>query len=362
MKHLYKAIARLLFVALPLLGGAGGGLTSCDHPISIIDIECESELVVYAFPSTDDEYLLSISMSQPTSGTIGTLNLTCVECTTSPTAGSGQGHADDVTFIHKETHFGMPMAIYRVKGQHRSGDKITINVKDADGRSASASTIIPATTPMDVTSIDTVFTASGSMQIRILEHFTPQTPGKDAAYYATRLTTVLDMGEDMDYNSSFYNPDDIFHEFNMYTSSRVQYNHVPINPAFEPLLNRYNDLDLDAWNDYYAYMYFLSSDDILRSSQAEGLYHGGIDLHLNVSSLWQQKDYIDVQFYTLSPEYYLMLRHINDQLSNELAEVGLSQTFSTYSNVRGGLGCVAAYACSHYKYVPPVIESDGMYY
>lgn len=362
MKHLHKTIVRFLFVALPLLGGVGGGLTSCEHPISILDIECESELVVYAFPSTDDEYLLSVSLSQPTSGGISTLNLTTVECTTSPTAGAGQSRADEVTFLHKETHFGMPMAIYRVKGQHHSGDKISISVKDAEGRSASASTVIPVTTPMDVTSVDTVETANNGRQIRILEHFTPQISAKDAAYYATRLTTVFDTGFDMEDNSSYYNPDDIFHDSSMYYYSKVQYHHERINPAFEPLLNRYNDLDLDAWNEYYAFMYFFSTDDILRSSQAEGLSHGGIDLHLNISSVWHKIDYMDVQFYTLSPEYYLMLRHINDQLSNELAEVGLSQTFSTYSNVRGGLGCVAAYTCSHYKYVPPVIESDGMYY
>lgn len=356
INHLFRQLSTLQLVAGPILLILPL-LASCDRPIEILDIRCESELVVYAFPSTDDEYLLTVSLSRPTAGhaAVEGLNLTSVESTTN-------GRPDDVTLLHEETHYGMPMAIYRVKGEHHSGDKISISVKDANGRSASASTIIPVTTPMDVTRIDTVETASGGSQLRILEHFTPQTSAKEIAYYATRLTTVWDTGDDNDYNNGFYDPDNVFHENYMYTYSRVHYIDVPINPAFEPLLNRYNDLDLDAWNEYYAYMYFLSTDDILRSSQAEGLTHGGIDLHLNISSLWQQMDYLDVQFYTLSPEYYLMLRHINDQLSNELAEVGLSQTFSTYSNVRGGLGCVAAYTCSHYKYTPPVIESDGMLY
>lgn len=349
MKHLYKAVARLLFLYLPLLCGLGGALSSCDRSIEILDIACESELVVYAFPTIADEYLLSVSLSRPTAGSVGMLDVESVECTTN-------GQPDEVDFVHAETHFGMPMAIYRVKGQHHSGDKISICVKDRQHRVATAATTIPSAHRMEVVSVDTVATPYGGYKQRFLQRVWPDAAG--TGYYATRLTSVWAVPDEWVYDYDGLDPDEIYHNWDWQNYSSVRYYHLSVDPNYEPLLNHYSDLDLASWNEYYQRMYFFTADDIRSSSQSEG--KASIDLHLQADIL-SQVDYIDVQFYTLSPEYFLMLRHINDQLSNELAEVGLSQTYSTYSNVHGGLGCVAAYACTHYKYTPPVV-TDGIYY
>lgn len=342
---------------------------ACDHPVDILDIESESELVIYAFPTTDDEYLVTVSVSRPTAGRVGTLDDVAVECSTIAATGSGEVRTDEVTFVHEETHFGIPMVIYRVKGEHHSGDKINVRVKASSSgkkHEATASTIIPSATPMDVTSVDTINV--DGVKLRFL--LDVALPANGEGYYATRLTSVwddpyYDDSEDAD-RVDFGN---VYYESYWQYPSSTHYEHLGVDPSFEPLLNHYSDLNLDPWNDYYKKLYFFSSDDVRASflssfGGAGGGQNGGKGggvLHLQ-SDAPNRCDYIDVQFYTLSSEYYLMLRHLNDQLSNELADSGLSQTNSTYSNVRGGFGCVAAYACTHYHYTPPTYEGDNVYY
>lgn len=356
--YLFRQLSTLQLVAGPLLLILPL-LASCGRSISILDIESESELVLYAFPTTDDEYLLNVSLTRPIAGTNGTLHLENIECTTN-------NRPDEVTFVHEETHYGMPVAIYRVKGEHHCGDKISISVKasapSGEGKSLSAmaNTTIPAATPMEVTTVDTI-----SPKLRFLVHVRPVET--DNAYYATRLTTVFDRSDSFDKTPEDYGyvfddgPDEFYHSWSWTNFAPIDYTHLSIEPNLEPLLNHYSDLELDPWNEYYKKMYFFSSADVSASSQAQHLSKDGLVLHLQ-TEFPSQMDYIDVQFYTLSPEYYLMLHHLNDQLSNDFVDAGLAQTYSTYSNVRGGFGCVAAYACSHYKYVPPVIETDGMLY
>lgn len=336
---------------------------ACDHPVDILEIKSESELVIYAFPTTDDEYLLNVSLSRPTVGQlypelVEALDEATVECTTISAAGSGQARADEVNFVHSETHFGMPVAIYRVKGKHHSGDKINICVKaSALGKNyeATASSTIPSATPIEVMSVDTFNTG---LKVRFLLNVS--LPTSDEGYYATRLTSVRNDpyfdNHDDDDRPHFNN---IYYESYWQNPSSTRYEHLAIDPSFEPLLNHYSDLNLDPWNEYYEKMYFFSSDDVRTSSSQQTDGNGKVVLHLQTDTP-NMCDYLDVQFYTLSPEYYLMLRHLNDQLSNELAESGLSQIYSTYSNVRGGLGCVAAYACTHHQYTPPV--HDDLYY
>lgn len=350
MQLLHHFITRSWLLALTLICVVGGGLTSCEHPIEALEIRGESELVVYAFPSTDDEYLLSVSLTSPMTDEVGKLYVEYVECKTN-------GKPDEVIPVREESHFGMPMAIFRVKGEHRSGDKISIFVRDIQHREATASTTIPAPTPMEVTSIDTL--QGEDCNLRIQMHVRPAATAD--AHYATRLTSVWETVDNTEYGGQYGSTDEVYHSWDWTNFAPMQYQHLSINPSYEPLLNHYSDLNLDNWNEYYCKMYFFSSDDIRALySPSDGHADGGIDLHLQTSAPWQTQ-YIDIQFYTLSREYFLMLRHINDQLSNDLADIGLSQSYSTYSNVRGGFGCVAAYACEHYKYTPPS-RDDEIYY
>lgn len=365
MKHALHNIARQaldLIAALTLMLALGEALTSCDHPVSILDIEAESELVVYAFPTTDDDYLLTVSLTRPTAGHTDSLDLRNITCTTN-------GRPDQVTFLHYERHFHMPMAIYRVQGQHHSGDLISITVTDAHRHTAQATTTIPPSTPMQLTRVDTIQT--DALRLRFLLHVTLPMAGTDGrplaqAYYATRLTSEFDRDYDTvpdDYDYAYDDsPDEIYHTGNWSNYAPTTYNHLAIDPAYEPILNHYSDLNLDPWNEYYASLYYFTTDDLLDHLSPESLIHSGLDLHLQTDfTRWNSR--IDVQFYTLSREYYLMLRHLNDQLSNELADVGLSQTYSTYSNVRGGFGCVAAYTCQHATHTPPERPTDpGIFY
>lgn len=338
-------------LALPLMGAVGGVLTACDHPVDLLDIASESQLVIYAFPTTADEYLLNVSLSRPVAGTTGTLHIACLECTT-------DGRADEVTLLHTESHFGMPMAVYRVKGQHRSGDRVSISVRaDAPSRggkslTATAETVIPAAAPMEVASIDTIPAESPKLRFLVRVPALPLTRGVGGGltgegYYATRLTSVKDNHTTVQWDSAYdFGPDEVYHTWNWVNYAPVSYSHLDIDPSLEPLVNHYSDLNLDPWNEYYAHMYFFTSDDVRTSSPSPSGTQGGVVLHLQ-TDLPGWADYVDVQFYVLSREYYLMLRHLNDQLSNELGEAGLSPTHSTYSNVSGGLGCVAGYTCSH---------------
>lgn len=93
-------------------------------------------------------------------------------------------------------------------------------------------------------------------------------------------------------------------------------------------------MEFGAWNNYYHKMYIFN-DSSFGNKQ--------VNIHL----LTLKKGWIcayKTQLFVLSPEFYSMLKSINDINNNDLGTNGLSFIFSSYTNVNGGYGCVAGYS------------------
>lgn len=270
-------------------------LTSCEKQISVIKLQDESKLLLYAMPTDSDEFLINISTTLPISGDETKLDIQQVQCWTN-------GIEDEVTYVKSVRNQGPEVYIYKAKGQHKSGDVISISVRDANLKTATASTVIPEPTDVNVTDLNTV-EWDNRKQLRFHIHFTDK-PTND--YYAIRIVDSKVWG--------------IIYQ--------------KIDTKLEPIFNHIIDSNLDAWNSDYQCLYAFSDQNI--SSNA--------NMYI-VTSYDESTQGYELEFYTLSRDYYLMLRHINDQQSSELNESGFSPMTSTYSNVKGGYGCVAGYIC-----------------
>ena len=51
----------------------------------------------------------------------------------------------------------------------------------------------------------------------------------------------------------------------------------------------------------------------------------------------------ELEFYHITPAYYRFLQALNDVSNNSLAQAGLSQIRSTYSNIYNGMGICAGF-------------------
>ena len=69
-----------------------------------------------------------------------------------------------------------------------------------------------------------------------------------------------------------------------------------------------------------------------------------VTLHLCVLELSYTSAY-RVELFSLSPEFYHMLKSINDINNNDIGAHGLAFIQPTYTNISGGYGCVAGYGC-----------------
>lgn len=274
--------------------------TACEKQISIIKLQDESKLLLYAMPTDSDEFLINISTTLPISGDERKLDIQQVQCWTN-------GIEDEVTYVETIKNQGPDVYIYKAKGHHKSGDVIRISVRDAYLETATASTIIPEPTDVKVTELETV-EWDNSNHLRFHIHFTDK-PTND--YYAIRIVDSKEWG--------------------------IIYQKV--DTKLEPIFNHIIDSNLEAWNSDYQCLYAFSDQNISTSNA---------NMYIVTSYDHSSQGY-ELEFYTLSKDYYLMLRHINDQLSSELNESGFSPMTSTYSNVKGGYGCVAGYICRSKK-------------
>lgn len=271
-------------------------LTSCEKQISVIKLHDESKLLLYAMPTDSDEFLINVSTTLPISGDETKLDIQQVQCWTN-------GIEDEVSYVETVKNQGPYVYIYKAKGHHKSGDVISISVRDANLKTATASTVIPEPTDVNVTDLDTV-EWNNMKQLRFHVHFTDE-PTND--YYAIRIVDSKVWG--------------IIYQ--------------KIDTKLEPIFNHIIDSNLEAWNSDYQCLYAFTDQNISTSNA---------NMYI-VTSYDESTQGYELEFYTLSRDYYLMLRHINDQLSSELNESGFSPMTSTYSNVKGGYGCVAGYIC-----------------
>ena len=299
-------------------------LTSCDQVIDFkIDQPAESKLLVYAFPSDEDDYYVNVSMTMSVYGDLKPLDDVRVSCTTN-------GKADEVTLVNTEIHNGLPIAIYKAHGKHNCGDEINITVDCKGVPTATASTTIPKVTNFTLQDIsETSFNNQHYMIFKIGFQDHPSTD-----YYAVRVLRFEESKELAEWYEGVKDQiTGIYDDYNyMYWRHCYEFYHILTD--HEPLLQNYLDDNLDSWDSVYRFMYIFNDKDIKTPDVTMRLY----------AEDCYNKD-CTVQFFTLSEEYYKMLDRLNSQLNNDLGTSGLSQMYSTFNNVKGGFGCVAGYTC-----------------
>lgn len=309
-----------------------GILSSCEQalPDFKIDQPAESRLLIYAFPSDADDYIVNVCMTKSIYNELNPLQNLQVTCTTN-------GKPDEVTLLNIETHQNLPIAIFKVHGKHNTGDEIRVKVDCVGVPSAEASTIIPIAT--DVILNDVSDTRINNQQYRIFNIGFQDHSSTD--YYAVRVLSYLIVdNEGGDYCTPDIERTDIYDDETYYYNNLNRYDFYRLSPDYEPLLQNYIDMNLDSWNENYKYMYIFNDEKITRSD---------VTMHLYAESCYYP---CTVQLFTLSPEFYAMLDRQNSQMNNDLGSSGFSQMYATYNNIKGGYGCVAAYTMRACEYSP----------
>lgn len=312
-----------------------GILSSCEMPLPDfkIDQSAESRLLIYAFPSDADDYIVNVSMTKSIYNELHPLEGLHVACTTN-------GKADEVTLLNIETHRKLPIAVFRVHGKHNTGDEIRIKVGCVGVPSAEACTTIPKSTEVNVNSVTSM--AINNQHYRVFDIGFQDHPSTD--YYAVRVMSYVpypDRDDDDGWHPEVNDREntEIYYDGTYSYYGKGHYDFYRISPEHEPLLKQYVDMNLDTWDENYRYMYIFNDEKMAKPD---------VTMHLFAESCYGT---CTLQFYNLSKEYYEMLDRLNSQMNNELGASGFSQMYATYNNVKGGYGCVAAYTMRTCEYV-----------
>lgn len=286
-------------------------LTSCGDNIDIRQGETP-KFVIYAFPSASDTIPITISVTKPAGHNTpalshATISVTCLT----------NGKADEIMFADSSNVSGLPVLTYYAIGKHKTGDRVRVSVEPAshqdglDLTKAWGETQIPESPSIDSISMDTIFHKEDDYT-RLKVSFN-KTHG--VQYYAARV-------KGMEYFESVDSISCVSEE---------------IETSLEPLLNGLTDTELNFGtnNDFYHLMYAFDSSQV--TSQA-------VTLHLCVLELSYTSAY-RVELFSLSPEFYQMLKSINDINNNDIGAHGLAFIQPTYTNISDGYGCVAGYGC-----------------
>lgn len=285
----------LLFIMVNML------IVSCKDDVNLSSVGDEGRLNIYAFVSTKDTIQIDVSATRSISGKNIQLDLVTVTSITN-------GHADNVQFECRDTVNGIIREKYLAIGKHGEGERVDIKVCDRKGVVAYASTEIPHVASIEVCNMDTVFYKGKDYYLFSVE----LTDTKQTDYYAVRIT-------------GRYTSDD--------KSIVTQYQEI--ETSAEPLLNNYSNTDMDFgnYNNFYHKMYIFN-DEMINGRK--------IKLRLYVLQQFWFEAY-KVELFTLSREYFLKLKSLNDIQNNSLGEYGLSFLSTSYTNVTNGIGCVGAY-------------------
>lgn len=283
-------------------------LTSCSDSISIRQTEVP-KLVIYAFPTVGDTIPIIVSVTRPIGQTASTINDIRVSC-------SVDGNEDDVVFADSENVSGLPVLKYYAIGKHSIGANVKISAISSalygeEMQEAYGSTIIPPLPTLDSVRLDTTFHKEDYYtDIRISLHKIDS-----VSYYGARI-----LGKDY------------FSE-----SDSTSYEYKELETDMEPLLNDLTDAELGfgTKNDFYHFMYVFDPSSVKSKI---------VTVHLNTIQQIYTLGY-RLELYSLTPEFYFMLKSINDIKNNEMGEHGLAFIRPTYTNVEGGYGCVAGYGC-----------------
>ena len=286
-------------------------LTSCSDNIDIRQGEAP-KFVIYAFPSVSDTIPITISVTQPADYhtpaiSHAKINVMCLI----------NDKADEIIFADSSNVSGLPVLTYYAIGKHKTGDRIRVSVEptghqnDLNLERAWGETEIPESPSIDSISMDTIFHKEDDYtRLRVAFHKT-----HGVQYYAARV-------KGMEYFESVDSVSCVSEE---------------IETSLEPLLNGLTDTELNFGtnNDFYHLMYVFDSSQV--TSQA-------VTLRLCVLGQPYTSAY-RVELFSLSPDFYQVLKSINDINNNDIGTHGLAFIQPTYTNISGGYGCVAGYGC-----------------
>ena len=286
-------------------------LTSCGDNIDIRQGE-PPKFVIYAFPSASDTISITISVTKPAGHNTPALSHATISVTCQT-----NGKADVIMFADSSNVSGLPVLTYYAIGKHKTGDRVRVSVVPAshqDGlglTKAWGETQIPESPSIDSISMDTIFHKEDDYtRFRVAFHKT-----HGVQYYAVRV-------KGMEYFESVDSVSCVSEE---------------IETSLEPLLNGLTDTELNFGtnNDFYHLMYVFDSSQV--TSQA-------VTLRLCVLGQPYTSAY-RVELFSLSPDFYQVLKSINDINNNDIGTHGLAFIQPTYTNISGGYGCVAGYGC-----------------
>lgn len=277
-------------------------LLSCGDSIDLDQLNDNSRLVVYAFPTKGDSIDIYVSASLPITGGNTELNSTNVMCTTN--------NRNDFVFLRNDTNInGVKVKKFCAKGKHSYGDTIRIIANATDYHEVCGQTIIPYPREIQTASLDSIFYKGNQfVRTRILIE-----DNNESNYYAIRLAGLA-FGDD----------------------SIAKKEYLEAETSVEPLFN--NNLDINfnfgTENEYYHNMYIFD-DSSFKNNKTTIRF-------CTLNQRWI-KAYCP-QLFTLSKEFYMMLHSFNNICNNDFASHGLAFSFMTYSNIQGGYGCVAGYS------------------
>lgn len=350
-----KKILFFLFLALSVM--------SCKDEFSVSNLpEAKAKLVVYCMPSTADTTYITVSRSIPLKQYNATQKNVLI---------------DDAAISYQLNGQTMPVTAlgngrYRVVGKQKAGDKVQLRVEAQGLEAVEASTEIPQAigishlaTRMVRMKEDPSSNVKDFLQLQAT--FTD--PAETHDYYAVcvrrkmlrnfHVACYRNMGGEMQVVRVYYDYDEYLEtsKYQQWDSTSIEYQYdnfyVPITTASEPLLNPLSDIDNDFDFSSEFYQNFYIFDDATINGKT-------YTLHLNIEPfvraanmsdkaakelkrLYNIEEGVEVELYHITPAYYRFLQALNDVSNNSLAQAGLSNIRTTYSNVRNGMGICAGF-------------------
>ena len=350
-----KKILFFLFLALSIM--------SCKDEFSVSNLpEAKAKLVVYCMPSTADTTYITVSRSIPLKQYNATQQNVLI---------------DDAAISYQLNGQTIPVTAlgngrYRVVGKQKAGDKVQLRVEAQGLEAVEASTEIPQAigishlaTRMVRMKKDPSSNVKDFLQLQAT--FTD--PAETHDYYAVcvrrkmlrnfHVACYRNMGGEMQIVRVYYDYDEYLEtsKYQQWDSTSIEYQYdnfyVPITTASEPLLNPLSDIDddFDFSSDFYQNFYIFDDATINGKTYT---------LHLNIEPfvraanmsdkaakelkrLYNIEEGVEVELYHITPAYYRFLQALNDVSNNSLAQAGLSNIRTTYSNVRNGMGICAGF-------------------
>ncbi len=350
-----KKILFLLFLALSVM--------SCKDEFSVSNLpDAKAKLVVYCMPSTADTTYITVSRSIPLKQYNTTEKNVMIDDAVISYQLNGQ----------TRTVTALGNGRYRVVGQQKAGDKVQLRVEAQGLEAVESSTEIPQ--PIGISNITTRMVRMKRDPSANVEDFlqlqaTFTDPAETHDYYAVRVkkrkvqnlyvACYRKIDGEMALVRSYYYYDEYMQARNLieWDSVAVKYQYdnryTPIITTSEPLLNPLSDIDddFDFSSDFYQNFYIFDDATINGKTYT---------LHLNIEPVVRTLDVsdraaaelkerygieegIELEFYRITPAYYRFLQALNDVSNNSLAQAGLSNIRTTYSNVQNGMGICAGF-------------------